>query len=192
MGKTKAELLKEASELGVTGVDDNTKNEDIQSEIDKARGNAQGGGGSADGVASVEANAGLEHSQGGVTTRDDRHDVGVPMLQGDPKEPTGPEDALGRGEKRGDYRERVPGEPHTAVPLEDGGQPIYKYVHRETGAEVDEGDKNAVRVQVDVAPRSEIVRQKPRTEDIGNSDPELKGGVTTDPDVPAATAAVAR
>lgn len=46
----------------------------------------------------------LEHSQGGVTTRDDALDSGVPMIQGDPSEPVGPEDALGVGQKRGDYR----------------------------------------------------------------------------------------
>ncbi len=47
----------------------------------------------------------LEHSEGGVTTRDDALDSGVPMLQGDPSEPAGPEDALGSGLKRGDYSE---------------------------------------------------------------------------------------
>ena len=46
----------------------------------------------------------LEHSRGGVSTRDDALDSGVPMLPGDPSEPVGPEDALGVGPKRGDYR----------------------------------------------------------------------------------------
>ncbi len=46
----------------------------------------------------------LRHSVGGVTTRDDALDSGVPMLPGDPSEPVGPEDALGSGNKRGDYR----------------------------------------------------------------------------------------
>lgn len=50
----------------------------------------------------------LEHTQGGVTTRDDATDLGVPMLQGDPSEPVGPEDALGPGKKRGDYSENLP------------------------------------------------------------------------------------
>lgn len=45
----------------------------------------------------------LKHSQGGVTTRDDALDSGAPMLVGDPSEPAGPEDALGSGNKRGDY-----------------------------------------------------------------------------------------
>lgn len=48
-----------------------------------------------------------EHSVGGVTTRDDALDSGAPMLPGDPSEPTGPEDALGSGKKRGDYSEWV-------------------------------------------------------------------------------------
>lgn len=41
----------------------------------------------------------------GVTTRDDALDSGAPMLPGDPTEPVGPEDALGSGQKRGDYSE---------------------------------------------------------------------------------------
>lgn len=45
----------------------------------------------------------LEHSAGGVSTRDDALDSGAPMLAGDPSEPVGPEDALGSGQKRGDY-----------------------------------------------------------------------------------------
>lgn len=49
----------------------------------------------------------LKHSQGGVTTRDDATDLGVPMLPGDPSEPQGPEDALGEGPKRGDYSKRL-------------------------------------------------------------------------------------
>jgi hypothetical protein len=43
----------------------------------------------------------------GVTTRDDANDLGVPMLAGSSDEPTGPEDALGEGPKRGDYSDRV-------------------------------------------------------------------------------------
>lgn len=43
----------------------------------------------------------------GVTTRDDKNDLGVPMLAGSSSEPTGPEDALGDGPKRGDYTDRV-------------------------------------------------------------------------------------
>ena len=84
------------------------------------------------GVASPEENARLKHtdelrdqaavtaagasataeSEGSVTTRDDLTDVGVPMLQGSPDEPVGPEDALGEGPTRGDYRERITGRPH--------------------------------------------------------------------------------
>lgn len=49
----------------------------------------------------------LEHSEGGVTTRDDATDLGVPMVAGAADEPVGPEDALGDGPKRGDYRDRI-------------------------------------------------------------------------------------
>jgi hypothetical protein len=57
----------------------------------------------------------LEHSVGGKTTRSDAHDLGVPMLAGDPGERQGPEDALGAGPKRGDYRERQDGSQHVEV-----------------------------------------------------------------------------
>lgn len=50
-----------------------------------------------------KSNDKLEHSEGGLTTRDDALDSGVPMLPGDKSEPAGPEDALGSGPKRGDY-----------------------------------------------------------------------------------------
>ena len=44
----------------------------------------------------------------GVATRDDAKDLGVDMLPGDRSEPVGPEDALGSGDKRGDYAPRQP------------------------------------------------------------------------------------
>lgn len=86
------------------------------------------------GVASERENERLQHTdelrnqaevdvpatpdvEGSITTRDDRTDLGVPMLQGSPDEPIGPEDALGSGPKRGDYRERIVGHPH------EGGEP---------------------------------------------------------------------
>lgn len=50
---------------------------------------------------------GLRHSAGGSTTRNDALDLGVPMKQGSPFERQGPEDALGLGPKRGDYRGRL-------------------------------------------------------------------------------------
>lgn len=130
------------------------------------------------GIAETSQNDRLEHSQGGVTTRDDRNDVGVPMLPGSPDEPTGPEDALGAGEKRGDYRERLVGESTEAVPLQGGGQPVTKWVDRDTGKEARSGAKGAVEVQTDLAPRSEVVRQNPRAEEIGDVAGK-KGGVET-------------
>lgn len=115
------------------------------------------------GVATAKQNDNLEHSQGGATTRDDPHDLGVPMLPGDPSEPVGPEDALGRGPKRGDYGERVPGNPHQSTLTEDGGEPV-----------VVDGQT------VDYKPVSRMEAQKPRTEDIGDES-GAKGGVDTDP-----------
>lgn len=66
---------------------------------------------------------GLEHTEGGRTTRDDPADLGVPMLPGDADEPQGPEDALGPGPKRGDYSDRVGDanyDPHEVVAGDDG------------------------------------------------------------------------
>lgn len=60
-----------------------------------------------------------EHTQGGTTTRDDATDMGVPMLPGRADEPVGPEDALGLGPKRGDYRERIHTNAHAVVPVAD-------------------------------------------------------------------------
>jgi len=105
-----------------------------------------------EGVASPQENKRLEHSQGGVTTRDDATDMGVPMLPGDPKERQGPEDALGEGPKRGDYRERIgPNNyrPVEIVPVEDAK----------------EGEPNV-----------RAVEQRPRADDIGDV-PRKKGGV---------------
>ncbi len=83
-------------------------------------------------VAAPAANAKLEHSQGGVTTRDDALDLGVPMLPGDPSEPTGPEDAAG-GPTRGDYSQRIGDSyynPHTTVAVKDAepGEPNVRVV----------------------------------------------------------------
>lgn len=63
-----------------------------------------------------------EHSRGGISTRHDATDMGVPMRPGQPNEPVGPEDALGPGPKRGDYRGRIgPSDyqPHQVVAVED-------------------------------------------------------------------------
>lgn len=78
-------------------------------------------------------------------------DVGVPMLPGDPSERQGPEDALGDGPKRGDYRDRITGNPHTVVPVEDAK---------------------------DGEARVEVQAQAPKAEDIGDES-GVKGGVET-------------
>lgn len=98
------------------------------------------------GVASNAENAKLEHSRGGVTTRDDATDVGVPMLPGDASEPVGPEDALGPGPKRGDYSRRVGPESyqptHTvAVPDAKPGEPTARVEAQRPHAE-ERGDES--------------------------------------------------
>jgi len=105
-------------------------------------------------VADEGQNQGLEHSAGGVTTRDDRTDMGVPMLPGDGSERQGPEDALGVGPKRGDYAGRIGGSayhPHEVVPV----------------ADAEPGE-----------PQVAVLSQRPRAEDIGD-EKGLKGGVET-------------
>lgn len=98
----------------------------------------------------------LEHSAGGVTTRDDVLDMGVPMLPGDPSEPVGPEDAFGPGPKRGDYSRRL-------------GDSYYNPHHVEavTMSERKEGE-----------PVVRVVRQAERASDQGEVKGK-KGGVET-------------
>jgi len=86
----------------------------------------------------------------------DATDVGVPMLPGSPDEPVGPEDALGIGPKRGDYRDRIGPNgynPTQVVPVKDAkpGEPTAR-----------------------------VEAQRPRAEDIGDAT-GLKGGVDTAP-----------
>lgn len=110
---------------------------------DKTAGGAQ---------ASPAENRKLEHSDSGVTTRDDVLDSGAPMLQGDPSEPVGPEDALGAGPKRGDYSKLIGDRQFSAsVPNPD----------------YDPSDP--------ASPRSVLVHQNPLVEDIGD-EKGVKGG----------------
>src|SRR5690242_11838281 len=113
-------------------------------------------------VSERESSSGkLEHVRGGATTRDDRNDLGVPMLQGDPSEPAGPEDALGLGPKRGDYSQRI-------------GPESY-HPHESVLVDSDDPDE----------PRYVSVPQRPRVADRGDVAGE-KGGVTTGGARPAA------
>lgn len=109
-------------------------------------------------IASEGENASLEHSKGGVTTRQDALDAGVPMLPGDPSEPVGPEDALGIGPKRGDYTGRIGPEnyqPHQSVPI--------------PADEQEEG-----------GPTARLEAQRPRASDIGD-EKGVKGGTRATP-----------
>lgn len=79
----------------------------------------------------------------------------VPMLPGDPKEPTGPEDALGAGPKRGDYKDVMRLEsPHEARPNPDHDP------------------------EDDESPKTVLVEQAPRVAEVG--DVPGKGGVSTE------------
>lgn len=89
---------------------------------------------------------GLEHTEGGRTTRDDPADLGVPMLPGSGDEPQGPEDALGPGPKRGDYSDRVgPSDydPHEVVAGDDGVEVNRQRPRASDQGEV-EGEKGGV------------------------------------------------
>lgn len=124
------------------------------------------------GVATDAQNAKLKHTaeivgdeKGAVTTRDDALDVGVPMLQGSPREPQGPEDAAGDGPKRGDYSERTGGIQHHETrrvddPLED------PWIRDEDGNPVDR------------KPHTQLVAQTPNFSDQGEVEGK-KGGVET-------------
>jgi hypothetical protein len=183
MTSTKQQAAAEAAALGIEFDYDSTTEDEIRALIaDRQAG---------DGNATPHSDEDAPES-----TRDDLHDQGVPMLAGDPREPVGPEDALGVGEKRGDYSDRIEGRPHTAVALEGAGEPVRRWVDRETGAAAEEGADGAIEVTVDLAPTSTIVDQRPRASDRGGSDEVLKGGVQTDPafaagalGIPAAAAA---
>lgn len=94
----------------------------------------------------------LQHSEGGETTRDDALDSGAPMIAGDPSEPVGPEDALGSGDKRGDYSGLV------------GSQEFYSSVPNPNH---DPSDPES--------PRSVLVHQNPLVEQRGD-DKGVKGG----------------
>jgi hypothetical protein len=94
----------------------------------------------------------LQHSVGGVTTRDDALDSGVPMLAGDPSEPVGPEDALGSGKKRGDYSQVI------------GDRQFYQSVPN-PGYDPSKPD----------SPRSVLVHQNPLVEQRGD-EKGVKGG----------------
>ena len=101
-------------------------------------------------IATPAENAALEHSKGGATTRQDGTDAGVPMLQGDPGERQGPEDALGPGPKRGDYSTRLGDQynPHIAVKGPDGLTQLVPQVDQASK----QGDTRGIKGGADVAP----------------------------------------
>jgi hypothetical protein len=104
----------------------------------------------------------LEHTAGGVTTRDVM-DAGVPMTPGNPAEPIGPEDALGPGPKRGDYSDRINGGPSMRVE-------VIPYEERLANATRDD-DGNLV----ELGPAQRLVPAHEQT--VG--DAPGKGGVST-------------
>jgi hypothetical protein len=174
VSKTKQELLDELQALGVPAesYSEDDTNEVLQGKIDDATPSDDDG-------PSVEVApdpSELEHTMGGSTTKD-ALDMGVPMLQGAPDEPIGPEDALGEGAKRGDYTDRQDGAQHyESVANPKAGQPIQKWI--KDGQDAKEGDEGAELVTVDYEPAYTQVLQNPRVEDIGEV-PGEKGGVTT-------------
>jgi hypothetical protein len=151
--KTKAELLEELSAVkpdhGLT--DDNTV-----AEIQDALDNAQGGSESPSGVASPEQNAALEHTAGGATTRDSM-DAGVPMTQGDGAKRTGPEDALGDVDTRGDYSDRTVRGPHATTEVIPDGE------RRHLAEKIAKGSDGTLTVDQALGdvPRTRLVAQTP-------------------------------
>lgn len=130
----------------------------------------------APGFAGADANAALEHTDGGVTTRDGM-DAGVPMTPGQPGEPVGPEDAMGPGPKRGDYRDRLVTGPSLVtvpIPEEERRSMAADLV---SGVDADQRDAAAAAALGDV-PRTKLVPAADVAADIG--DAPGKGGVSTE------------
>lgn len=124
---------------------------------------------------STVANEELEHTRGGATTRDSM-DAGVPMTPGSANEPIGPEDALGPGPKRGDYRDRLNGGPSmvTRVIPEDErrkrAEAVVKAAPKDSGMTLE--------LALGDVPRTELV---PAGDEAGNiGDAPGKGGVSTE------------
>lgn len=90
-------------------------------------------------------------------------DPGVPIIEGNPGEPQGPEDALGQGVKRGDYSDR---QPEDTAHFE--GQPTGAVA----GTQVVNGDGG-----IDNEPVAELVHQNPRAGQVGVPTAGTKGGV---------------
>jgi hypothetical protein len=122
-----------------------------------------------DSVASPAENAKLEHTAGGKTTRDDPLDAGVPMTQGDPREPIGPEDALGPGPKRGDYSGRIDAGPHLV------SEPIPPGEREDVILKDDDGNV----IGREPGPHTRLVDAGARAGDVG--DAPGKGGVPPAP-----------
>lgn len=169
---TKADTVEQIRELDPnTNVNaDDYSQAELDAELKRLQGGTGDEAGTTDATASVasrEDNAALEHSVGGTTTRSDKLDAGVPMLQGDPSEPVGPEDAFGDGEKRGDYSGRVERGPHmVSVPNPKAGAPIYAQ------------DADGNDVVVDYEPNAILVDQETAAQLQGDI-AGVKGGVGT-------------
>lgn len=155
-------LEERARELDIEGRSEMSADE-LRSAVADAEGSYDGG----DVEEATESNKDLEHTEGGMNTRQDPLDQGVPMLQGSSDEPQGPEDALGEGPKRGDYRGRVTGDPHESVRTDDGSDAAGELVENDDGG-------------IERKPHTKLVPQRPRVNDIGDAEGE-KGGVDTDP-----------
>jgi hypothetical protein len=123
-----------------------------------------------DGVASAADNAKLEHTAGGVTTRDSM-DAGVPMLPGDPREPVGPEDAFGPGAKRGDYSDRITSGPSLITETIPESERVAQ------AQKIADGSDGALTVgqALGDVPRTRLVDQASRATERG--DEPGKGGV---------------
>lgn len=102
MAKTKDELKAELDALGVQ-YDPDATNKELEDLL------AEHGAPEAAAPAPVES----ELEVAAAAHVSDPQDVGVPMIPSEGGERQGPEDALGEGPKRGDYRDRLGGTIHT-------------------------------------------------------------------------------
>lgn len=123
--------------------------------------------------ADAGSGAELEHTAGGATTRDPM-DAGVPMVQGQPDEPVGPEDAFGPGPKRGDYSDRIHRGPSMRTEVIPDRE---RMAEAQRIADASDGTLSAGQALAEV-PATRLVPVDERVAEVG--DAPGKGGVSTD------------
>lgn len=137
---TRDELNDKARAAGITDPESYPNMESLEAALDDREG---AGTNPAPGTDAPAPNDTIEHTRGGVTTRSDASDLGVPMAPVDDPETyshPGPEDAYDPN-ARGDYSGRLTAGPHVVmdpVPAADRqADEVTETVEQPDGSEVD-------------------------------------------------------